>query len=409
MFSFRFGACFLLSGLLLSACAQPLPQLPAAQTDGSVMPENADAATFVRMGDRLLQQGDIKSATTMYNRAQKIDPGDATVYARLGDAAWQRGQLRSAAGLYAEALRIDQTNPDALLGRARALALADETDAAMVLVNDLIQTHGADYRALSLKAMLFDLSGDNDSAQTLFTRALEERGKDINLTISLAYSHALAGDYRTAVEKLRPLGQNQATAPRGQYALADVYALSGQSDVGLELRKAAAGGADVSGADQVFLNRLADLKPSQQARALYFRTLPTLQQQDAAAETADASKQPSEPEVAQGPPVQAPDQNKPAQATFWVQIASFKSFEALEMGWYNISRQNPELSSRLMPRVESLDIAGKGRFHRLYAGGYATKADANQTCKALRNVELSCVIVVGRRDVQTLAQLLADR
>ncbi|MEO0411790.1 MAG: tetratricopeptide repeat protein [Pseudomonadota bacterium] len=372
------------------------------------MPDDADAATFVRMGDRLLRQGDVKSATTMYSRAQRLDPSDATVYARLGDVAWQRGQLSAAAGLYAEALRIDQSNPDALLGRARALALADEADAAMVLVNDLIQTHGADYRALSLKAMLFDLKGDHDSAQTLFSRALDDRGNDPNLTISLAYSFALEGDYRTAVEKLRPLGQNQATAPRGQYALADVYALSGQSDVGLELRKAAAGGADVSGADQVFLRRLAGLTPPQQARALFFRSLPTLEQQEEAAEP-KASEQTSSAVVANSNPLERPKPKKQLEATYWVQIASFKSFEALEMGWYTISRQNPELSSRLMPRVESLDIAGKGRFHRLYAGGYATKKDADQTCRALRNVDLNCVIVVGSRTVDTLAQRLADR
>lgn len=396
---------FLLICSTLASCAQSLPQLPPAQTDGSVVPENADAATFVRMGDRLLRQGDLQSATTMYRRAQAIDPSDATVYARLGDVAWQRGQLNAAAGLYGQSLQLDQTNPDALLGRARALALADETDAAMLLVNDLIQTHGADYRALSLKAMLFDLMGDNGSSQALLESILSERQTDPNILISLAYSFALDGDYRAAVEKLRPLGQNQVTASTGQFALGDVYALSGQADVGMELRRAAAGGKELTKSDEIFLERLAALTPTQQARALYFRTLPTLAEQEAASQSGMPNP-PAAPTPDQSAP--EPNQDRPT-ANYWVQIASFKSFEALELGWYTISGKHPDLTSRLMPRVEKLDIPGKGRFHRLYAGGYATQADAKQTCTALRDAELSCVIVQGPRDVQPLAELLADR
>ncbi|MEM7570440.1 MAG: tetratricopeptide repeat protein, partial [Pseudomonadota bacterium] len=397
---------------LVCGCAQQLPQLPSAQTNGAVVPDDANADTFIRMGDRLLRRGDAKSAANMYARAQALSPNNATIYARLGDVAWQRGQLNAAAGLYGQALRIDQTNPDALLGRARALALADETDASMLLIDDLIKNHGTDYRSLALKAMLFDLRGDHDSAQTLFESALEERPSDTNLMVSLAYSHALGGDYRAAVERLRPLGQNQATAPAGQFALADVYALSGQTDVGLELRRASGGGQEVSGADRVYLERLPQLTPSQQARAIYFRTLPTLDQQEPAT-AADQSGEPTEAAASlASTPAQQTSQSgdkQTALANYWVQLASFKSLEALELGWYQIQRENPELTSRLLPRVESLTIEGKGRFHRLYAGAYATQADAKQTCAALRNAELGCVIVVGQRQVQSLAQLLADR
>jgi Tfp pilus assembly protein PilF len=365
----------------------------------------------------------------MYKRAIKLEPQDATAYARLADLAWQGGQLNAASQLYATALQLDQTNPDALLGRARALALASETDASMLLVNDLIQTHGPSYQALALKAMLFDLDGDHASAQTLFLSAIDRKPKDPTLLSSLAYSNALEGEYRAAVDILRGLGEQQATAANAQYALADVYALSGQTGVAMELRKAAAGGAEVSAADRVFLSRLATLTPQEQARALYFRELPKLDPQSPGTQDAQAPKEPelvveqmpepSEPQmaVATMPPPEpaamaaessmAADQQPGEPKNLWVQMASFQSREALEIAWYQISRAHPDVAKRLAPAVETVDIKDKGTFHRLYAGGYDDKTTAKDVCSALRDAGLGCVIVAGTRETMTLAEALA--
>lgn len=369
----------------------------------------------------------------MYKRAIKLDPQDASGYARLGDLAWQGGQLNAASQLYATALQLDQTNPDALLGRARALALASETDASMLLVNDLIQTHGASYQALALKAMLFDLDGDHASAQTLFLSAIDRKPNDPTLLSSLAYSNALEGEYRAAVDILRGLGESQATAANAQYALADVYALSGQTGVAMELRKAAAGGAEVNAADRVFLAKLPDLTAQEQARALYFRELPTLEQQAPQAQTGQAQppgdvpaeqmSPPAQPQIAAAAsalPVPAvnvkPDEpamasavQPDAQKNLWVQMASFQSREALEIAWYQISRAHPDVAKRLTPAVETVEIKDKGTFHRLYAGGFEDKPTAKEVCSALRGAGLGCVIVAGARQTMTLAEALAEQ
>lgn len=420
-----------LTALAVAACAQErLPQLPSAQRSKEpTIPNDADAQTFLRMGDRLRSQGAFKAATTMYKRAIKLEPQDATAYARLGDLAWQGGQLNAASQLYATALQLDQTNPDALLGRARALALASETDASMLLVNDLIQTHGPSYQALALKAMLFDLDGDHASAQTLFLSAIDRKPNDPTLLSSLAYSNALEGEYRAAVDILRGLGEQQATAANAQYALADVYALSGQTGVAMELRKAAASGAEVNAADRVFLSRLAGLTPQEQARALYFRELPKLDPQSPGTQNAQATTQPdlvveqipepAAPQVAEATippltPAQLPDEKPVVQdaqpdepKSLWVQMASFQSREALEIAWYQISRAHPDVAKRLAPAVETVDLKDKGTFHRLYAGGYDDKATAKDVCDALRGAGLGCVIVAGTRETMTLAEALA--
>lgn len=417
MIYFRLVTALVLA-LFLAACAQDrLSQLPSAQTNGSAaVPGDADEATFLRMGDKLSKEGQFAAATAMYQRAISKNPNNATGFARLGDIAWQSGQLNAAADLYAKALQRDQTNPEALLGRARALALASENDAAMLLVNDLIQTHGPSYKALALKAMLFDLEGDHVSAQTLFLSAIDREPRQPNLRSSLAYSHALEGDYRSAVDILRLLGEQQSTAAMGQYALADIYAMSGQTSVAMELRQAAAGGQEVSGADKVFLNRLAGLTPDQQARALYFRELPTLAQQAQSTprqdtRVADAPTQGGQSQTLVAERTIATPTVPQATETFshWVQIASFQSRAALELAWYQIQRAQPDVARQLNPSVQTIDIVDRGTFHRLYAGGYTNAATAGDVCKALRDADLSCVVVYGERETMTLAQALASQ
>ncbi|MEM9878086.1 MAG: tetratricopeptide repeat protein [Pseudomonadota bacterium] len=317
----------LLSGafllMILTSCAdKPELQVQAPEPQPRAEPaQNTEGATFLRMGDQLLAKGAYQAASKMYKNAIDTDPSLATPYVRLGDIAWQTGRLNAAAELYRQALQRDQTNPDALLGRARALALADETDAAMLLVDDLLSSNGPSDRALSLKGMLLDLTGDHAAAQALYRPQLEKRPKDITLRTSLAYSSALAGDYRAAANTLRPLAQDPATTPTGQYTLADVYALSGQTAVALELRKAAGGGRSVSADEQEFLTRLARLAPAERSRALYFRVLPTLAKQSgssmaAASDNTDpGSRVPVSPEDTMRMPREEPQTRQAAAAS----------------------------------------------------------------------------------------------
>lgn len=394
----------------VSACGQnSLQQLPPATSGGSAQQGEANAQTFMRMGENLFAKREFAGASAMFRRAIDLEPTNATAYARLGDLAWASGQLNSAAQLYSTSLQLDQSNPDALLGRARALALAGESDASMLLVNDLIRTHGASYQALGLKAMLFDLEGQHDEAQTLLAAALERNPQDTNLTTSFAYSNALETDYRAAVEILRGLGEQQATASAGQYALADVYALSGQAEVAAELRRAAAGGREVSDADIVFLNRLAGLSPAEKARALYFRQLPAMAQPAAQAPPAPVETAQTPVQAAIEAPVQAAQSQQLRPGSYWVQIASFQSRSALELAWYQIKRAIPDVTRQLTPSVETIDIPGKGVFHRLYAGGFEDKATADNVCVALRGAELGCVIVEGERQTISLAEALAKQ
>jgi len=461
----------------LAACAQQTAQAPSSQnTAANAAQQGSDAASFMRMGDSLYAKGALQAASKMYRSAIEKDAALATPYARLGDIAWQSGQLNAAAELYRQALQRDQANPDALLGRARALALADETDASMLLVNDLIATRGASDQALALKATLFDLGGDHASAQTLFQSALDKKPKDARLRTSLAYSNALAGDYRAAVNTLRVLGENQATAPLGQFALADIYALSGQTAVAMELRKAASGGNPVSDADRVFLSRLGTLAQADKARALYFRVLPPMarpaNQETITAAPAPTIETPAQPEegtipteaepldgimqtpdaaptsptmqdlrdLVQGNQSDIPEAEQAIEAAdpisqdsvetaavtprlpltpepalevsqagsaleFWVQMASFNTPEALEIAWLQLQQSKPDITRRLSPAVQKVDLEGKGTYHRLYAGGFEDREAAQKVCDVLLAEELNCVILKGTRQTMTLAEV----
>lgn len=72
-----------------------------------------------------------------------------------------------------------------------------------------------------------------------------------------------------------------------------------------------------------------------------------------------------------------------------VQLASFSNRENAERGWGELSARHRDLLAGLRPEVVSVDIPGKGRFHRLYAAGL-DGAGAERVCRLLKQRGAGC-------------------
>lgn len=75
-----------------------------------------------------------------------------------------------------------------------------------------------------------------------------------------------------------------------------------------------------------------------------------------------------------------------------VHLASYRAQEEARNGWRKLQQENPDELGLLEPRVESIDIDGRGRFWRLIGGGFETEATAQTLCQTLEAKGLYCQV-----------------
>lgn len=75
-----------------------------------------------------------------------------------------------------------------------------------------------------------------------------------------------------------------------------------------------------------------------------------------------------------------------------VQVASFKGADMATGGWEALVRKNKDLLSNLRPDIQLADLGAKGIYYRLRIGPFATKADAQSLCTALKARGQDCLI-----------------
>ena len=75
-----------------------------------------------------------------------------------------------------------------------------------------------------------------------------------------------------------------------------------------------------------------------------------------------------------------------------IHLASYRGEETAARGWRELSAEHPELAA-LEPRLERVDIPGRGEFLRLKAGPFTTWGGANEVCDYLRGENWSCAVM----------------
>ena len=83
---------------------------------------------------------------------------------------------------------------------------------------------------------------------------------------------------------------------------------------------------------------------------------------------------------------------KTESVLFGVHLASYRHMEEARAGWRKLQRENPDELGLLEPRLEGVDIDGKGHFLRLIGGGFASKEKAEVLCGQLKMKGLFCTV-----------------
>ena len=99
----------------------------------------------------------------------------------------------------------------------------------------------------------------------------------------------------------------------------------------------------------------------------------------------------------------APANASPAPATkmplfrndIRVHLASFKQRPNAERNWQTLRRAHRDLLNNLSSLIETVDVKGKGRFNRIYAGPMLNMAAARNLCKSLKSRKVYCRAVAS--------------
>jgi len=416
---------------IVGACAnEGLEQLPPA----SQTAQKEDPAALMRLGDRMRLSGNIGAASNFYNRVLAQQPNNVTALNHLGDMAWQSNLLQEAAGYYGQVLSLDPGNAAALSGRARIMMAQGDPFGAIALIDQLEANGGAGVESLYSRGIAYDLLGRQSDAQILYREGLSEAPADLRLKNSLALSLAISGNYRGALDLLREIADASPEGAAVRQSLALVYALSGQVATAMELTPGEGGGQ----VNRVFYGRLSGLSPAQKADAIYFRRLPTLEQQLVQQEQPDEDipeLTPVQPKVVSIPPelreesseemaeegiedtpeeAQLAEDEQPATSSnddiietggYFVQLGSFRRVEAVELAWAQVTGKSEMAGQNHVPRVQLIETEDRGTYLRVVLGPFEEKIDAETNCDALKADNVECFVVFNRLPAQSLSSM----
>ena len=193
--------------------------------DGGGKPVGYDA--LMRIGAAAHAGGDLAAAVALYRRAAAVESQKAAPFVAAGNTLLEMGQVPEALIAFNSALERDQHDPEALRGLARAYLSSGKPELSGQPLSVAFRATPDDPKLLQLIGVADDLVGQHEEAQARYSRALELLPRDPGLSVDLALSLALTGNYVEAVAILQPLATAVSSTPRERQTLALIYGLQG--------------------------------------------------------------------------------------------------------------------------------------------------------------------------------------
>ncbi len=88
--------------------------------------------------------------------------------------------------------------------------------------------------------------------------------------------------------------------------------------------------------------------------------------------------------------------NFSVDGTYVVQLAAVKSSDAVGNIWDKASKNAPKLFENANRHVQTVDLGPKGVWHRVQAGSFDSRADANVFCKAYKAKGGDCIVALKK-------------
>jgi Flp pilus assembly protein TadD len=267
---------FALGLLVLAGCEQvpthgmdPLmPVIDPLTTrgrDGGGKP--LDYAALMRIGTAAQAGGDASTAVGIFRRAAALAPGVPAPFVAAGNALLEMGQTDEAIVAYNSALTRNERDPEALRALARAYMMTGKPQLAGQPLSVAYQDTPNDPKLLQLIGVADDLAGQHEEAQARYRRGLELLPGDRALTLNLALSLTLTGNYPEAVAILRPLATAVTSSPRERQTLALIHGLQGNR-AGAERMARLDLNAEATARNLAYYETLRRLSPEARARAI---------------------------------------------------------------------------------------------------------------------------------------------
>jgi Flp pilus assembly protein TadD len=184
-------------------------------------------ATLMRIGAAARSGGDLPNAVGVYRRAAEMAPQDPTPLVAAGDALLAMGAVNEAIVSYNAALVRPGDDQPAQLGLAKAFLKTGKPELAMAPLSRALEERPEDPKLLLLLGVARDLAGQHWEAQGHYRNGLARAPGDPALTVDLALSLALGGDYSNAIAILQPLAMAPTASSQERQTLALIYGLKG--------------------------------------------------------------------------------------------------------------------------------------------------------------------------------------
>ncbi|MCR6643602.1 MAG: SPOR domain-containing protein [Terricaulis sp.] len=82
-----------------------------------------------------------------------------------------------------------------------------------------------------------------------------------------------------------------------------------------------------------------------------------------------------------------------ANGPYLAQLAALQSAEAAEPAWNRLASRAPDLFAHARLDVERADLGSRGVYHRVRAGYFADRENANRFCERIRRMAQDCIVV----------------
>jgi Flp pilus assembly protein TadD len=217
--------------VVLTGCGDLPWQLDAFKLNGPLngrgVGASLDYATLMRIGAAAEAGGDFATAATTYRRAAAVDIVAVAPLVASGNALASMGNFNEAIVSYNSALAREQHDREALRGLARTYLMSGQPALAGGPLAVAYQDSPDDAKLLQLIGVADDFVGRHEEAQSRYRRGLELTPADPALSLNLALSLALSGNYPEAIAILRPIATAPAASLRDRQTLALIYGLQG--------------------------------------------------------------------------------------------------------------------------------------------------------------------------------------
>ncbi|HEX3862225.1 MAG TPA: tetratricopeptide repeat protein [Stellaceae bacterium] len=238
--------------------------------DGGGQPLNY--STLMRIGAAAHAGGDLATAVGLYRRASAVDSHAAAPLVASGNTLLEMGKIDEAIVAYNSALAREPHDPEALRGLARGYLMTGKPELAGQPLAVAFEATPDDPKLLLLIGVADDFVGQHEEAQARYRRGLELAPGDSGLSVDLALSLALSGNYPEAINVLRPVAQMTTAGPRERQTLALIYGLQGNSRAAQQVARVDLDPASVQ-RNLVYYDNLRRLSPEARQRAIQSLTM----------------------------------------------------------------------------------------------------------------------------------------